>query len=236
MSASSSSGDNEVVAVVPKATTAVSSAGAMREPSPASHLRSDRNRERYFLNNTQRIVQDYFIGDACVRADGGNGKRCSEAEFERRFRMHRSLFNEVFVVVCLDPFFIEMPDATGKPGASALQKVVSAVRQMCYGLSADGVEEFTGLGESTSRESLKQFYNSVVEHFGKEYLRRPTEEDMRGIEAVYRSKGFPGCIGCLDCAGWEWEMSPVAQQGKHNGKDKRSEIRMDVICDESLWI
>ena len=92
------------------------------------------------------------------------------------------------------------------------------------------------MSESTSRESLKQFGNSVVEHFGKEYLRRPTEEDLSGIEAVYRSKGFPGCIGCLDCAGWEWEMSPVTHQGKNKGKDKRSEIRMEVIWDKSLSI
>ena len=105
MSASSSSGDNEVVAVVPKATTAVSSAGAMREPSPASHLRSDRNRERYFLNNTQRIVEDEVIGNACVRANGGIGKRYSELEFHRRLRMPRSVFNEVFVLESLDTSF-----------------------------------------------------------------------------------------------------------------------------------
>ena len=31
-------------------------------------------------------------------------------------------------------------------------------------------------------------------------------------------------------------MSPVAHQGKNRGKGKKSEIRMEVIYDESLWI
>jgi Plant transposon protein len=41
---------------------------------------------------------------------------------------------------------------------------------------------------------------------------------------------------CLDCAGWSWDMTPVAHQGLNRGRSKYSDIRMEAICDESLWI
>jgi Plant transposon protein len=127
-------------------------------------------------------------------------------------------------------------DATGKAGASNLQKVVSALRQHCYAISMDDVEEYTGLGESSSRGELSEFCYSVVRNLSEKYLRKPTKSDLTRLEAVYRLKGFPGCIGCLDCTGWSWDISPVAHQGIKRGKSKYSELRMEVIFDESLWI
>jgi hypothetical protein len=183
-----------------------------------------------------RIRDDYFIDDDEVRRDGGIGKKYSEEEFERRFWMPRRIFDEVFVVVSQDRYFRGSKDATGKPGAFPIQKVVSALRQFCYGLSSDGVEEYTDISESTSNEALKRFCNVLVYYLGDKYLRRPTAAHLKRIECVYRSKGFPGCIGCIDCAGWMWDLGPVAHSGRNKGRSKRSAIRMEVIWDESLWI
>jgi hypothetical protein len=112
--------------------------------------------------------------------------------------MPRSVFNEILVVVSGDEYFQPRKDATGKAGASSLQKVVPSLRQLCYGVSADGVEEYTGLSECSSRRALNEFCDSVGRHLSKKYLRQPTQADLSRVEAVYRSKGFPGCIGCLD--------------------------------------
>ena len=120
MSSSSSSEGDEIVAVVSLAAAASSSDGAAQNRGRrGSRPGRRRNRERYFDNSTRRIVDDYFLGDASFRQDGGRGKRYSEEEFERRFRMPRSVFNMIFVVVSLDSYFEERPDATGKTGSSA---------------------------------------------------------------------------------------------------------------------
>lgn len=42
-------------------------------------------------------------------------------------------------------------------------------------------------------------------------LSRPDE--IIEIEDWYRKLGFPGCIGRVDCAGWEWDLCPVERQG-----------------------
>ncbi len=85
--------------------------------------------------------------------------------------MPRNVFNEVFVTVSVEKFFQASQDAAGKSGASPIQKVVSALRKFCYGLSADRVEEYSGLSESISRKSLKIFCQAVVKHLGRKYLR-----------------------------------------------------------------
>jgi hypothetical protein len=63
------------------------------------------NRERFFADRTLQIREDYFIGEDVLRVGGGRGKRYTEEEFERRFRMSRSVFNEIWVVVSVDEYF-----------------------------------------------------------------------------------------------------------------------------------
>jgi Plant transposon protein len=120
-----------------------------------------------------------------------------------------------YLLSYLRTYFRERNDVTGKPGAFPIRRVVSALRQLCYGLSSDGVEEYKGLSESTSNKALKMFCNVLIQYLGEMYLRRPTAADLKHIESVYRSKGFPGCIGCLDCAGWTWDLGPVAHSGRN---------------------
>jgi hypothetical protein len=67
-------------------------------------------------------------------------------------------------------------------------------RQLCSAVSADGVEEYTGLSESSSRRALNEFCKSVVRHLSNKYRRQPTLADLSPVETVYISKGFPGCI------------------------------------------
>jgi hypothetical protein len=80
-----------------------------------------------------------------LRLDGGHEIRYTEEEFESRFRMPRSVFNEILVVVSGDEYFQPRKYATGKAGASSFQKVVSSFRQLSYGVRADGVDKYTGL-------------------------------------------------------------------------------------------
>ena len=127
------------------------------------------------------------------------------------------------------------PNCAGKFGLIALQKVVAAPGQLTYGVASDAVDEYVRIGESTARKSLSEFCKSVVSRFAW-YLREPSLEDMKRIESQFSSVGFPGCIGVVDCAGWDWANYPKALQGIMVGKESIPTIRMEVIADLDLHI
>jgi Plant transposon protein len=56
------------------------------------------------------------------------------------------------------------------------------------------------------------------------------------ISSEFEALGFPGCIGSVDCASWYWDMCPMAWQCQCRGKDKKPDVRMEVVCDDYLRI
>lgn len=104
------------------------------------------------------------------------------------------------------------------------------MRCIAYGSPADSLDEYCALGESTTMRALKELCSSTVACFASEWLRGPNESELRDIESQSRRVGFAGCIGALDCAGWDWSACPRALQGAMNGKERRPVVRMEVIC------
>lgn len=72
--------------------------------------------------------------------------------------------------------------------------------------------------------------------FGSFYLREHNVDDLERVERQFERAGFPGCIGCLDCAGWSWKNCPTALQGIMKGKDGEPNVRMEAICDLDIWV
>lgn len=195
---------------------------------------------RDFAGAHTRYMLRYFWPHNEVRP-GTNlyGPSQSEVAFERRFRMPRFVFNRVLVTVCNgSPYMCQglRPDATGRKGISPLMKVITALRQLAYGIPADLSDDLFDVSETTARKCLKEFCRTVVTCFEHEYLRRPSAEDLKRIELQFRALGFPGCIGAVDCAGWYWKNAPKALQGSLIGKDGAPCLRAEVICDMDLWI
>ena len=93
-------------------------------------------------------------------------------------------------------------DCTGKLGGSTDQKMTSALRMLAYGSSADSLEEYTRYSETSILEFVSHFSRGVIEKFGPEFLREPTDSDIQKILAVNEYRGFPGCLGSLDCMHW----------------------------------
>jgi Plant transposon protein len=180
---------------------------------------------------------DYFAGMNKVRPDGGIGPVFGEADFERRFRMPFAVYEELKKgVLQIDNYFSQRRDAIGAQGATTDQKLCSALRQLSLGVAADAVVEYVRLSESTNSECLKRFCRAVKMKFKAEYLRPPLEAEIVDIEGRYAELGFPGCLGCLDCASWYWNNCPVAQHGQYKRGDRKSACRMEVICDDQLYI
>jgi hypothetical protein len=174
---------------------------------------------------------DYFAGMNEVRPDGGIGPVFGEADFERRFRMPFAVYEELKKgVLQIDNYFSQRRDAIGAQGATTDQKLCSALRQLSLGVAADAVVEYIRLSESTNSECLKRFCRAVRMKFKAEYLRPPLHEEIVDIEGRYAELGFPGCLGCLDCASWYWDNCPVAQHGQYKRGDQKSACRMEVSC------
>jgi Plant transposon protein len=107
---------------------------------------------------------------------------------------------------------------------------------MCYEAAADKLVEIVGMSESLIMECLPLRCDAIVESLGGRYLRAPTAEELAEIESRFAEIGFPGCVGSVDCSSWEWVACPVAWSEMFKGKDKKKCVRLEVICDDFLYI
>ena len=70
---------------------------------------------------------------------------------------------------------------------------------LAYGITADCVDEYLKIGESTALECLKNFFVGVVQTFEQVYSRKPTQTDVDRLLAVAEARDFPGMLGSIDC-------------------------------------
>ncbi|PXF42407.1 hypothetical protein BWQ96_07848 [Gracilariopsis chorda] len=128
------------------------------------------------------------------------------------------------------------PNAVGKLGISPLVKVICALRQISHDIPSDLAEDMCDVSETTASLCLDEFCKAVESHFRAKYLQDPTDEDLIRTERQFARVGFPGCIGCVDCGGWEWKSCPKALQGVMIGKEGKPTLRMELICYLDMWI
>jgi hypothetical protein len=133
-------------------------------------------------------------------------------------------------------YFMQKRNAAGVLGLSCLQKVVAAFRILAYEVSADALDEYIRIGESTSLEALRKFVVAVVEVFGPEYMRLPNEQDTDRLLAIGESRGFPGMLGSIDCMHWSWKNYPTAWHEMYRGYKKEPTIILESVASKDLWI
>lgn len=185
------------------------------------------NVNRDHASGHARIWQDYFDVNAIYSA----------AMFRRRFRMRKHLFLKIHDAVVQEcPYFVQKPYAVGNQGLSSLQKITAAMRLFTYGVTRDAVDEYVRIGESTAHEAFKKFVNSVVHIFGEQYLRQPTEGDLRRHMEINRARGWVGMFGSLDCTHWNWKNCPVGLQSQYRDKDGENSIVLEAVATANLWI
>jgi hypothetical protein len=140
--------------------------------------------------------------------------------FHTRFRINRRLFRRIVDALGQwSPYFTYREDCAGRVSLSPLQKCTTTMRMLAYGTPADALDEYLKIGKCTALECLDKFANRVIEVFGGEYLRRPTQEDIECLLQVNESRGFPGMLGSIDCMYWRWEKCPLAWRGQFTRGD-----------------
>lgn len=229
----SSSSDTEVAIAVLTATTAVATAVGDGREAHTYGSRPNRagNRDLGRDAAATRLDRDFF------NRTTSHAPLFSEAEFERSYRMPRVVYELIRTKLLEhDAFFRQERDATGRLGASTDVKLAAAIRMLAEGCSAFSLVQSLRISEPLVMKCLKRFSKAMVECFEGEWLRRPNTEELKKIEERYSALGFPGCIGCVDCAGWAWDACPIAWQGLFKGKDNKPTCRMEVVCDDNLRI
>ncbi|CAH9116770.1 unnamed protein product [Cuscuta epithymum] len=187
------------------------------------YIRRDR-KDRHEL-----IKKDYFSGDK---------SKYTADKFRRRFRMDIELFERILhAVENYDNYFTQKVDAVGNIGLSPLQKCVAAIRMLAYGCSADSLDEYVQIGESTAIECLKKFCDAIIGLFEEKYMRKPNKSDVASLLEESEARGFPGMLGSLDCMHWHWKNCPTAWHGTFtNGFKKVPTLILEIVASHSLWI
>ncbi|PXF42053.1 hypothetical protein BWQ96_08221 [Gracilariopsis chorda] len=108
----------------------------------------------------QRIDKHYF------RQSNSVLPMFSEAVFERRYKMPRTVYKKLSSAVCkADDYFFQTQDALGILGVTADQKITAALLQLLLGMSAVAIVNCVRLKESTNSKSLKRVVYAVVQEF-----------------------------------------------------------------------
>lgn len=189
------------------------------------------NKGRDFQGAYEKIIRDYF---------NGRDSLYDEIDFERRFRVSRSIFTRINdAVMGKDPFIRKM-DATKKLGIHPLVKLVGCFRFLGYGDAYDRMDEYLQLSESSLSVICKQFNSLIIKEFGPQYLNRcPTKEERQVLSTIMERNGFPGAICSWDCKHFTWKNCPMRLAGQYQGHSEggKKTIILESIGDfrKYLW-
>ena len=102
--------------------------------------------------------------------------------------MRRHLFTHIVDALSTRyEYFQQRYDGLDRRGLSPLTRCTAAMQMLAYSIVTDCVDEYLKIGESTALECLKNFAARVVQTFGQEYLRKPTQADVDRLLAATRS-------------------------------------------------
>ncbi|CAM8996354.1 unnamed protein product [Rhodiola kirilowii] len=111
------------------------------------------------------------------------------------------------------------------------------MRMLAYGVSADDVDDYVRIGESTAIECLKKSVTDVIVIFEGEYLRKPNSNDVQRLLEMGEARGFPGMMGSIDCMHWQWKNCPKAWKGMFmSGHKGVPTLLLEAVASSDLWI
>ncbi|KAD3337034.1 hypothetical protein E3N88_32554 [Mikania micrantha] len=177
--------------------------------------------------------------DLLMRHYFGNEPLYNETLFKRRFWMQRPLFEHIVNdLEVADTYFQLRWDHRGKRGFTPLQKCTSAIRQLAYGSTADIMDDYLQMSDSTSRQCLYNFCKNIRRLYGPKYLRKPNYNDVVNLYEHHENyHGYPGMLGSIDCMHWDWENCPVAWREQFmRGDHGYPSIILEAVASQDLWI
>jgi len=187
------------------------------------------SRPRDFDQGMRGIMREYFGVDWQPPVYG-------DETFERRFRVPRSVFMGIYEAIRDRLFWRQSINATGRPQAYALQKLVPVFRVLACAESYDRADKCVRLSKSTIEVATKKLIEFIVEEWEPVYVRPPSDEKVKRMLERNAAWGMPGCIGSLDFSHWEWAACPKGLVKQCQNLKKRRSIVIVTVCDEDVYI
>lgn len=78
------------------------------------------------------------------------------------------------------------------------KRVAIFVWRLAHGCSYAALSQLFGVGRSTAINICRDMLTAWTRYIVPKAIRRPTQREVVQIEAYFRSKGLPGCIGAID--------------------------------------
>ena len=208
-------------------------ATSIDDPAPAKQHGGSRP------GRSANFDRDTALGHACLVRDyfSNDGTTFDDSKFRRRFRMPRELFVKIVTDIdANDDVMRQKLDATKKPGLTCLQKCTAAIRLLASGASADSLDEYLRIGESTALFYLRRFRSNIVDLYGGEYLRPPTSAEVAHYLDINGKRGWPGLFGSIDCMHWRWKNCPYAGHGEYQDRKGLKSIILEAVATPDLRI
>jgi hypothetical protein len=98
-----------------------------------------------------------------------------------------------------DSYFKQKRNCAGHEGFSPIHEFTITIKMLAYGSIADSLDDHLEMGESIVLETLKHFVRTIVDVFGEEWIRPPSELELQHILKVNETRWFSGMIGNIDC-------------------------------------
>jgi hypothetical protein len=159
--------------------------------------------------------------------------------FRRDFHVPFKLFQEL-VELARDRWWPTWNDhnvcRAGKPVSHLELKVVGALYALANGASQFMVSRHTNLSEEIHRSFfLKWLHHMAL--ISDEYIYMPRDDaTYKRVVGEYTARGFPGCIGSIDCVHIGWDRCPTQYTNVYTCKEGFPSIAYEVICTSRKFI
>ena len=159
--------------------------------------------------------------------------------FRAQFRIPRGLFEKVHRdLVERFKVFQTRRNAAKKVGIQSEVKVLACLQVLGSGCAIENLDESSQMSRESIRAYLKKFCVALIEMYGDDYLnRRPSPKELQDIQKKYEAKGFPGCIGAVDCCRLQWKNCPHSWKKQYYNptKGNLATISVEAWCDSDLY-
>jgi hypothetical protein len=124
----------------------------------------------------------------------------------------------------------------GKPVSSLELKVLGALYFLANGATHFMVSRHTNISEEVHRIFFLKWIHRMAS-ICDEYIYMPQDNaTYRRVVGEYTARGFPGCIGSVDCVHIGWDRCPTQYTNLYTGKEGFASIAYEVICTSRKFI
>jgi hypothetical protein len=144
----------------------------------------------------------------------------SDATYGARFREHNRIPKSLYdrLEDELRDQLQQGPDAVGVPSVPIHVQILGTLQYLGDASSSVTLDRVWRYSPATILKHVKSVCTAIVTTYEGQYLRDPSPETMLQIAERNAQRGFPGCIGSLDCMHVPWPMCPTTWKGAFKGR------------------